>query len=427
MILRLYRGLTTIGAPLIDLFLSRRMARGKEDRARFEERRGVASLQRPEGQLVWLHAASVGEALSMLPVVERLQAQPGRTVLVTTGTVTSAALMAERLPNGAIHQYVPVDRLPWVRRFLSHWRPDVALWAESEFWPNLLVETARRGVPQILLNGRISDRSMMKWLRQPKLVAKLLAGFVLCLGQTPLDAERLAKLGAGRVACHGNLKFAAPPLPVDESNLAALRAEVGERPMWLAASTHAGEEAAAGRAHLALAARHPGLLTVIVPRHPQRGEEITAELAQMGLQVARRSQGQAVTAATDILLADTMGELGLFIRLAPIVFMGKSLIGQGGQNPLEPARLGASVLFGPYMDNFADIAADMLQAGAAEQVADEAGLTQALSSLLADGALARQRGESACAFASARANVLDAVLAELQPWLTMGRNGYESS
>ncbi|PKU22044.1 3-deoxy-D-manno-octulosonic acid transferase [Telmatospirillum siberiense] len=417
MILSLYRGLTTLGAPLIAYYLDRRMARGKEDRVRFGERRGIPSLARPEGKVVWLHAASIGESVSMLPVIERLQAELGTTVLITTGTVTSAELMAERLPEGAIHQYVPVDRLPWVRRFLDHWRPDLALWAESEFWPNLLVETAERRVPLILLNGRISDRSFAKWRRQPRLMRRLLEGFVLCLGQTPTDADRLSVLGAKRVACRGNLKFAALPLPVDEAALTALAARMNGRPRWLAASTHPGEETLAGRVHQALHAAHPGLLTVIVPRHPNRGAEVAAELEGQGLSVARRGTGQEITAETQILLADTLGEMGLFIRLAPIVFMGKSLIGQGGQNPLEPARLGASVLFGPHMDNFSEIASRMCASGAAEQVADETALAEALSRRLADPRALALSGRMAHDFAQAEDDVLDAVLAEISPWL----------
>ncbi len=417
MILALYRGLTTLGAPLITFYLRRRKALGKEDGPRFGERYGMPSHPRPSGRLIWLHAASVGESVSMLPVVERLLVDPGTSVLLTTGTVTSARLMHERLPPGAIHQYVPVDRLPWVRRFLDHWRPDLALWAESEFWPNLLTEAAGRGVPLILLNGRISDRSFARWRRQPRLIGKLLASFVLCLGQTPQDAGRLAELGARRVACRGNLKFAALPLPVDDGVLRRMAAGIEGRPRWLAASTHAGEEAIAGRLHRSLAPRHPGLLTIIVPRHPSRGEAIAGELAEMGLTVARRAAGQPVEAATDVLLADTMGELGLLIRLAPLVFMGKSLIGRGGQNPLEPARLGASVLFGPHMDNFAEIADRMASGGAALQVADEAVLIDAVSCRLADPALLAECGAKARAFASVEDGVLDDVMRELRPWL----------
>jgi len=412
MILGLYRLVTTLGGPLIRLYLDRRLKRGKEDPARFEERLGKSGLPRPEGGLVWLHAASVGEAVSMLPVVEALQKHPGVTVLVTTGTVTSAAMMKDRLPEGAIHQFVPVDRIAWVRRFLDHWKPDLALWVESEFWPNLLVETAKRTIPLVLLNGRISARSFRRWLKMPGFIGRLLSCFVLCLGQTEEDARRLSSLGAAKTACLGNLKFAAPALPADEDALAVLLAALGDRPRWLAASTHAGEEALAGRVHKALAI--PGLVTLIVPRHPNRGAEIAAELETMGLAPTRRSLGEPVG---DVHIADTMGELGLFYRAAPLVFVGKSLAGEGGQNPLEPARLGASVLFGPHMGNFADISGRMRAIGAAKQVADEGDLVAALQQRLADPALVAREGEQAKRFASAEDGVLAAVIEAIRPWL----------
>lgn len=417
MIFALYRGATTLGEPLINAILNCRMADGKEDAARIGERRGIANLVRPSGKIVWLHAASVGEAVSVLPILDYVQSRPDMTALLTTGTVASAQMIAARLPAGAIHQYAPVDRRAWVRRFLDHWRPDLALWLESEFWPNMLVETAARGVPMILLNGRVSPRSFARWHRTPRLARKLLSAFRLCLGQTEMDAERLRLLGAERVAAPGNLKFAAPPLPVDAGELATLSGALQGRPRWLAASTHAGEEMIAANVHRALKLRFPGLLTVIAPRHPTRGQILAIELKAANVTVARRSAGEPVTAETDILLADTMGELGLFMRLAPIVFMGKSLAGGGGQNPLEPARLGASILFGPMMDNFDQVASRMEAAKAAHLVINSAALTEAVSARLADPALVAQEGRRAAALASAEAGVLEAVLALIEPWL----------
>ena len=412
MIFSLYRGLTRIGGPLIDLYLARRLKRGKEHPARFPERKGIAGQERPAGPLVWLHAASVGEAVSMLPIVEALQGRGGLTVLVTTGTVTSAAMMAGRLPEGAIHQFVPVDRPAWVRRFLDHWRPGLALWVESEFWPNLLTETARRKIPLVLLNGRVSDRSFRRWRKMPDFIGGLLSGFALCLGQTEEDARRLAALGAPKTACLGNLKFAAPALPADAVALAGLIETLGRRPCWLAASTHAGEEILAGRVHRAL--NIPHLVTLIVPRHPERGAAIAEELRALGLNPTRRSLGEPIS---EVYIADTLGELGLFYRAAPLVFMGKSLIGQGGQNPLEPARLGASVLFGRHMGNFADIARRMTGAGAAKEVADEGGLVAALSERFADPALVEAEGRRAQSFASGEDGVLAAVIEAIEPLL----------
>ncbi|MGE5477033.1 MAG: 3-deoxy-D-manno-octulosonic acid transferase [Bacteroidales bacterium] len=415
MIHGLYRALTVLGGPLIGLYLKRRMARGKEDPARFGERLGRPALPRPEGRLVWLHAASVGESLSLLPLVERLVARPGWHVLMTTGTVTSARLMAERLPAGAVHQYVPVDRPAYARAFLDHWRPDLVLWAESDFWPNLLEAIRRRKLPLVLVQGRISPRSFAGWQRARGFIGRMLSGFTLCLGQTRGDARRLAALGARKVDCLGNLKMAVPPLPADDAALECLRAAVGGRPLWLAASTHAGEEALAARVHQTLAGRFPGLLTIIVPRHPERGGAIATELAAAGLSVGLRSAGAMPDG--DAYVADTMGELGLFYRLAPVVFVGKSLIASGGQNPFEPARLGAAVLFGPHMDNFPDMAPAMVAAGAATQVADEAALTEAVAALLADPALLAARRADAGAWAEGEAGVLDAVVGALSPLL----------
>ncbi|CAA7620108.1 3-deoxy-D-manno-octulosonic acid transferase [Magnetospirillum sp. UT-4] len=414
MIHALYRLATTLLGPLIGLYLKRRLARGKEDPARFPERMGRPGRPRPEGRLVWLHGASVGEALSLLPLVERLLGR-GLNVLMTTGTVTSARLMAERLPAGAIHQFVPVDRPPWVARFLDHWRPDLVLWAESDFWPNLIEAVGRRSIPLVLVQGRVSARSFAGWQRARGFIARLLSRFELCLGQTPGDAERLAALGAPRTACAGNLKLAVPPLPCDEAELARLRTIIGGRPVWLAASTHPGEEAVAAGVHARLRDRLPGLLTIVVPRHPHRGPEVAAEMAILGLAASRRSAG--ADPAGDLYVADTMGELGLFLRLAPVAFVGKSLTVEGGQNPFEPARLGAAVLFGPRMSNFADMAAAMLAAGAAEEVADEAALAEAVGRLLADPELLAGRRAAALAWAEAEAGALDAVLAVLEPHL----------
>lgn len=418
MMAALYRLLTTAAGPAVDLLLARRLKRGKEHPQRLPERKGVPGLPRPDGPLVWVHGASVGEALSVLPLIERvLEDRPGLHVLLTTGTVTSAALMADRLPPRAIHQFVPVDRLPWVRRFLDHWQPDMAIWMESEFWPNLVLETQRRGVPTVLVNGRISERSFRAWQRLPSLIAKLLRGFTLALGQTEGDRARLEALGAPETAALGNIKFSAPALPVDETNFDAVRGAVGNRPVWLAASTHPGEEVIAWQVHRRAAVDHPGLLTVVVPRHPERGPAIAVELEGAGARVARRSSGRLPDGATDIYVADTLGELGLFYRLARVVFVGKSLCGGGGQNPLEPARLGCSVLFGPRMANFADITRRMVEAGAARQVADAGELADQVSALLADPAAREALRDAAETFAGGEAGALDRVLERLDPLL----------
>ncbi len=418
MILPLYRLATTLGGPLIRLYLADRMRRGKEDAARFGERLGIAGRERPEGALVWIHGASVGEAISVLPLIERiLNNDPSRRVLLTTGTVTSAKLMAKRLGDGAIHQFIPVDRLAYVKAFLDHWRPDLVLWAESEFWPNLVSETSRRGTPMVLINGRISDRSFARWRRYPATIKALLGCFALCMGQSKTDAERLQRLGAPRSICPGNLKYAAPPLPADPGKLDALeRASAGRR-VWVAASTHAGEEQLCGQIHNQLKTDIAGLLSIIVPRHPDRGGAIAQDLRDMGLQVALRSAGGEIGPDTDIYVADTIGELGIFFRLAEIAFIGKSLVPMGGQNPLEAACLERAVVFGPHMTNFREVSRTLIEAGAADEVPDEAALAQTLLRLFGDDTLCQSRGEAGRRFAESEAAVLDRVMTELAPFV----------
>jgi 3-deoxy-D-manno-octulosonic-acid transferase len=417
--LGLYRALTIAMGPAIRLYLNRRRARGKEDPARSGEREGIASCPRPDGPLIWLHAASVGESISALCLIERLiHDHPDASVLVTTGTVTSAQIMASRLPERAIHHYIPVDRPAWVARFLDHWRPDMALWMESEFWPNLLQGVSARNIPLILINARISPSSFKGWQRVPRTIARLLNCFSLCLAQSEADAERLRILGAKSVSVPGNLKFSASPLPVNQSTLAAMMEAIGQRPVWLAASTHDGEDQAVIAAHRALASQHPKLLTIIVPRHPVRGPAIEELAAAQGHRVARRSTDPAIRPDTEIYIADTVGELGLFYRLTPVAFIGGTLISHGGQNLLEAAKLGCAIIHGPSMINFTAIADEMAQAGATEIIGDADGLSPAVGRLLRDAALHAERITAATRVADAKDGILDAVMGGLSPFLT---------
>ncbi|MFP6745005.1 MAG: 3-deoxy-D-manno-octulosonic acid transferase, partial [Alphaproteobacteria bacterium] len=343
--------------------------------------------------------------------------RPGIHVLVTTGTVTSARLMAERMPERALHQYVPVDRPGAVRRFLDHWRPDLALWTESEFWPNLVAGTQARGIPMVLVNGRISDRSYRRWRHLRGLIRPLLAGFALCLAQSGRDGQRLTSLGAVDVRVAGNLKTAAAPLPAGHAAMETLRTAFGGRPLWLAASTHDGEEAMVAAVHKSLSAAHPDLLTIIVPRHPERGEAIAQELRGKGLTVARRAAKVTVGHDTEIYVADTMGELGLFYRLATVVFVGGSLVPHGGQNPLESARLDCAVVHGPHMTNFAAFTAAFADADAARQVADGDGLRETVGELLGDPRECARLATAARAVAEAEASVLDTMETAIAPFV----------
>jgi 3-deoxy-D-manno-octulosonic-acid transferase len=380
----------------VPYLLSRRLNRGKEDSGRLGERRGVASAERPAGPLVWIHAASVGESLSVLPLIDGLLAICGDMhVLVTTGTVTSARLMEERLPPRALHQYVPLDHPDYCARFLAHWRPDLGIWVESEFWPNLIVATHERGAPLALVNARITERSFKGWQRFPATIHDLVGRFSAVLAQDGASAARLRALGAKDVATPGNLKHDAAPLTADAGELAMLRAAVGTRPVWLATNTHEGEENAAADVHETLSDKHPGLLTLIVPRHPARGGAIAAALRKRGLIVAQRSDGDAIAPDTDVYLADTLGELGLFYRLADIVFVGGTLVNTGGHNPFEPARLRSALIAGPSDFNFAEAFAQFEAGEALIRVADASELAGAVSSLIDDAAMRETRAANA--------------------------------
>ena len=420
--LSLYRTLTTLGSPLIRFYLSRRLAKGKESRSRFAERLGNASMPRPEGLVAWVHGASVGESLSTLPLIERLRADhPEWSILVTTGTVTSASLMVERLPKGAFHQFIPVDRVAYVSKFFNHWKPDLALWTESEFWPNMISLSATMNIPMVLLNGRVSKKSFKGWKLFPGLIKQMLSAFSLCLGQSKSDAFRLADLGAPNAKSVGNLKFSTPPLPANEQAMKKLSDLIGERPCWLASSTHKGEEEIVGRIHKSLKDKAPEILSIIVPRHPGRGLEIAEALKGMGLSVALRSTKGELTPATDIYIADTMGELVLFYRLAPIVYIGKSLVSVGGQNPLEAARLDCAIVFGPHMENFKEIATKFTKKNACIEVSDEAGLLSTINHLIETPEECRQLAKTARQITDEQSGVLEAVLQELRPYLIRGR------
>jgi 3-deoxy-D-manno-octulosonic-acid transferase len=394
--LRAYRLLSALATPLAPLLLAQRLRRGKEDGARLGERRGEAGVRRPAGALIWVHGASVGEILSALPLVERLRAR-GIRLLVTSGTVTSSDLAGQRLPPDVIHQFVPLDAPRFVRRFIDHWQPGLALFMEQDLWPNLMIEATRRGVPLILVNGRLSEASFQRWRRVPDTIANLLGRFDLCLARTPADGARFSELGAPRVVTSGNLKLDVPAPPADARALEALKRAIGSRPVVAATSTHAGEETAIIEAHRRLRKNFPDLLTLIAPRHPDRG----AGVAQLAIYVA-----------------DTVGELGLIYRLAPVVFIGGSLIPHGGQNPIEAAKLGAVILHGPHVSNFAEIYAALDAAHGAEPVSDAGRLTATIAKLLSYPDARARVAENARATVEAQSGALDRTVQSLEPYLT---------
>jgi len=387
-----YRWGTAAISPFVPLLLHRRAGRGKEDRLRLRERLGYASHPRPPGQLIWIHGASVGECNAVLPLICELLADSDRHILLTSGTVTSAELMKSRLPERAFHQFAPVDTPGAVRRFLDHWRPAAALFVDSEIWPNTLRDARARGIPLALVNGRMSVRSFARWQRTPNLARLLLGHYDICFAQDEVSAERFAGLGATNVEVSGNLKADAPPLPADAARLEELQTAIGQRPLLLAASTHPGEEETILPAQDMLRREYPNLLTIVVPRHPVRGSAIVGLCG--GRAAALRSHGLLPREPTQIYIADTIGELGLFYRLAPFAFIGGSLVAHGGQNPLEAVQLACAVLAGPHTRNFLSEYERIFMAQGMGRVSTAGEMAKLAAELLADNAGTKVLGEA---------------------------------
>jgi 3-deoxy-D-manno-octulosonic-acid transferase len=416
MTLRLYQQLSAAAVPLAPALIKRRLKQGKEDPARVGERRGMSADVRPHGPLVWIHGASVGEVLAAAALIERLRALNLR-ILLTSGTVTSAAIVAKRFPADIIHQYVPYDSPRYVARFLDHWKPSLALFIESDLWPNLILSSAARRLPMVLINGRMSHRSFPRWRKITSTISALLGRFDVCLAQSDVDAERFAALGSRNVITTGNLKLDVPAPPADAVKLERLMSVTRGRPIIVAASTHPGEEEILLDVHKTLAGFFPQLLTVIVPRHPDRGEAIARIITESGLHAGLRSHEELPTATNDIYVADTMGELGLFYRLAPIVFMGGSLVPHGGQNPIEAIKLGASIVHGPHVFNFTDVYQALDQAGGARQADRQEALVKQLGQLLADPVAREASTLASTRVVEQLGGALDRTMIALEPYL----------
>lgn len=391
--LRAYRALSRGAAPFVPAILRRRQKTGKEDPARLDERLGITNRPRPAGPMLWVHAASVGETNAVLPMMREIaDRRPDVNLLLTTGTRTSAELAERRISDLAVHQFVPVDMPEAVSRFLNHWRPDLCVLTESEIWPNLIIETDRRDIPIVIINARMSARSYKRWRRSKGFAGPLFSRVRLVLAQNEKIARQFANVGARNVEAVGNLKIDAPPLPVDNGERARLATAIGDRPRLLAASTHPGEDETVLDARAQIAAEIPDLLTIIAPRHPERGPEIKQLASELGLRCALRSAGEPLEPSTDVYVADTIGELGIFYSLCPVAFIGGSLAERGGQNPIEPTRFGCAIITGPHWYNFQDSFGMLLKSGGALQVQSAAELADAALGLLrSDVDLRRQQ------------------------------------
>lgn len=419
MFIGIYNTLIRTLYPLvIRSYIQKRIEIGKEDTKRFNERIGRPLKERPEGKLIWFHGASVGESVSMLPLINKLLETSDDTyVMVTTGTTTSADIMGKRLPERAFHQYIPIDNPAFTKRFVKHWQPDLVLWFESDFWPAMLSTIKKKNIPLVLVNGRISNKSFKRWQQFEFLSKELLSCFTFCLGQSEEDAYRLRVLGAKESACLGNLKFAGLPIPIDENKKNTILSQTADRRIFCISSTHENEEYQLGRHFKELFSKHPETLILIAPRHPNRGPDIKKQIQDLGYTVALRSAKEEISAKTQVYIADTIGELGIWYDISPIVFIGGSLIPHGGQNFMEPSRMHDAVIVGPYMHNFTEAMQRAQKANGIIQAVDAEEVISTVIQLLDNKDLLEAKQSLAYNWATGEAKVLDGIVEKVKGYL----------
>jgi 3-deoxy-D-manno-octulosonic-acid transferase len=418
-LLRAYRGATRALGPLLPLWMGRRARAGKEDLARLNERKGIASLPRPNGPLVWMHGASVGECTMLLPLISQFRKdRPDINILITSATVTAANLLEVRLPDGCFHQYVPLDHPKYVSAFLDYWTPDTALWAESEIWPNMITEAKSRGVKMALINARMSENSLNGWAKRAASAKAVFSKFDLILAADKRTGDSLGWFTERDIFATGNLKDAGETLPANAEDLRRLQQSLAGRPIWCAASTHMGEDELILRAHEDILSVHPNALLILAPRHPERRDDILDLINSCEFTSSVRSKGQTPNKKTQVYLFDTIGEMGLAFRLAALTFVCGSLVkGLTGHNPLEPARLGSAVLTGGNTASFSETYNAMFSFGAARRVLSPEIIGKEITALFSDQDVLENLREKARRYAESRDDVLTYVWDELQPLL----------
>ncbi len=418
---RLYTGLSTLVGPLAYSTVTRKLRAQGTTPDRLPERNGYATRTRPQGPLIWFHAASVGESLSVLQLISRLgECHPQLSFLLTSCTATSAKILAGRMPPRCQHQFAPLDRPSAVRRFLAHWTPDAAAFVESELWPNMLRQTGAAGVPMALLNARISDGSARNWKRAPATARHLMNQFRMIHCQDARTATHLHDLGLDHANAGHNLKSLAAPLPVDKAEEARMHTAFGARPLWLASSTHPGEDEIVIAAHQAILDQHSDALLLLVPRHPERAVDIRKLAQDAGLKIAQRSTGEPPDAATQVYLADTLGETGLWYALSPITCLCGSFTPVGGHNPFEPAQAGSALIHGPLYANFAEVYADFRAAEATCETRDATTLAAQVLTLLDDTTARHALQTRATGLVETQAEGLDTIVDDLSKALGLG-------
>jgi 3-deoxy-D-manno-octulosonic-acid transferase len=415
--LRVYNFIFWILTPCLHYFLRQRIKRGKEDKTRFREKMGLSALPKPSEKIIWINAVSVGEALAVIPLIERLpeiyppMAQNMR-ILLTTSTTSAATIVKDRLPPHALHQYTVIDHPLYVKRFLDHWQPVAAFWVESELWPNMIAQTAKRSIPMALINARFSRKTVKNWSRAKFFARFLFSRFDICLVQNETNKDALIVLGASPVVMSGNLKYDAKPLVYDQTQKELWQERLQGNQVFLAASTHIGEDETIIQTHRDLLKQGKKIKTIIAPRHPQRAQSIIEKTGS--LKTALYSQDPLINLDVDIYIIDRVGVLGLFYALADVVFMGGSLIERGGQNPLEPARLDCALFSGAHTFNFEEVYTLLQQKGAVQVVCAKT-LTEKLSHLLDRPEKIKTMAEEAKKSADSLKGALDITLAALKP------------
>lgn len=429
----LYGFLITLFAPYYRfVILPKRLKRGKEDPQRYLEKFGYTSHKKnKEQKYVWFHAASVGESLSLLKLIEAfVKEHPTWGILLTTGTMTSAKIVEQRFPKKVIHQYAPLDFKPAIKRFLTHWEPDLMVWVESELWPNLIFQAHKQKIPLVLLNMRLSTRSFKRWVFLRSVFLDLLDCFDLVLTQTKELEDNLKHISYKKSAFCGNLKYAADHPSYLKEDLSDLQQSFKERLHWMAASTHKGEEEIVLDAHKELKKTKKNACLILVIRHPHRREEVERLIQQTGFSVQRYStwqQSEKTAFKEDILLVDQMGMMGLFYEQASFVLVGGSLVDKiGGHNILEPMRQNCVALHGPYMENFKEIVAESKGANASYLVKDSRDLAHSLLELMDHPKMAQTYTKNATRFLTQQTKVLRTILDRLSPYLREGNEKTQS-
>ncbi len=418
----LYRQLTYMGGCLFALLLIIRKNKGRESTTRYIEKKAVISQKRPKGKLLWIHGASVGEAQSALILIKKIiKDYPNTNILITTGTLTSAQLMSKALPKNALHQFYPLDHPKWVKNFLNHWKPNAILWMESELWPNMLYEIRKSNIPAILVNARLSDKSFKIWKIFPKFSKNILSSFNKILCQTSKDKNKFDQIGAFKTIVTDNLKYSSAPLVFNKNDLGKIIKSIGNREIWLYASTHEGEEEIAHIIHKKLKKDFPKILTIIVPRHPERRDDIKNNCSLYNLKTTYRGVNKILPKNDDdIYVVDTLGELGLFYKISPIAVIGRSLSndGGGGHNPIEAAQLNCAVIHGCNIQNLQQIYDNMDEEGAAIMVENSKQLYKTIKNLIKDKSELKKLESKALEFANKKTHVIDNVMKELEPVLS---------